>query len=113
MEEAVSTVLPAMVPPRGLRLVVVGGCGGIGRVLVSAALEVGLDVAVVDLAQSIREFPPPADAFAVACDATDESSVAAAFTELNQRWGAIDHLVNLVGFTKERSPRTSAQSSRG
>ena len=97
-------MLPAMVPPRGSRLVVFGGCGGIGRVLVGAAAELDLEVAVVDLAQSIRQFPPPEPVISIACDATDESSVTAAFEELSRRWGAIDHLVNFVGFTKERTP---------
>ncbi len=92
-----------MVPPEGSRLVAFGGCGGIGRVLVRAALDNGLDVAVVDLAQSLREFPPPAGVISIACDATDESSVIAAFGELSERWGAIDHLMNFVGFTKERT----------
>lgn len=103
MSESVPTNLPAMVPPRGSRLVVVGGCGGIGRVLVSAAAELGLEVAVVDLATSIGQFPPPEDVFSIACDATDETSVIAAFDEVTRRWGAIDHLVNFVGFTKERT----------
>ena len=52
---------------------------------------------------SIRRFPPPEHVASIACDATDESSVSVAFAELNRRWGTIDHLVNLVGFTKERT----------
>lgn len=102
--EAQQHVLPSMVPPAGSRLVVVGACGGMGRVLVRAGMELGLEVAVVDLARSFDEFPPPDGAMSVVCDATDETSVTAAFSHLDEQWGAIDHLVNFVGFTKERTP---------
>lgn len=98
------TVLASMVPPAGSRLTVVGGCGGMGRVLVRAGLEIGLDIAVVDLARSFEEFPAPDGVTPVACDATDQASVASAFAQIEETWGAIDHLVNFVGFTKERTP---------
>lgn len=97
-------ILPSMVPPPGSRLAVVGGCGGMGRVLVQAALEADLDVAVIDLAASHVEFPPPEGTVSIECDATDETSVGAAFDRLARRWEAIDHLVNFVGFTKTRIP---------
>jgi len=103
MSDSAGAVLPAMVPPEGARLVVVGGCGGMGRVLVRAAQEIGLVVAVVDLPRSLEEFPPPEDALPIPCDATDESSVASAFAAIDERWGAVDHVVNFVGFTKERT----------
>ena len=98
------TVLPPMAPPTGSRMAVVGGCGGMGRILVGAALELGLKVAVIDLARSFDEFPAPDEAMPVVCDATDEASVAAAFSTIEGDWGAVDHLVNFVGFTKERTP---------
>jgi len=95
-------ILPSMVPPEGSRLVVIGGSGGMGRVLVKAAKEVDLQVAAIDLPKSLEEFPPPDNVWPIACDATDESSVAAAFDAINDRWGAVDHIVNFVGFTKKR-----------
>ena len=102
MGESDDLVLPSMVPVEGSRLTVVGGCGGMGRVLVRAALQLGLRVTVVDLERSLAEFPPPDGASSMACDATDETSVAAAFDQIGQSWGAIDHIVNFVGFTKQR-----------
>jgi 3-oxoacyl-[acyl-carrier protein] reductase len=91
-------------PPAGARVVVTGGCGGIGRTLVAAALADGLEVAVLDLPASIERHPPPRAALAVAFDATDERAVAAAFAEIARRWAALDGLVNLAGFARERIP---------
>src|SRR5262247_1847376 len=91
-------------PPAGARLVVTGGCGGIGRALVAAALADGLEVIVLDLPASIERHPPPDAARAVAFDATDEPAVAAAFAEVARRWQALDALVNLAGFARERIP---------
>ena len=103
MKEMSGTILPRMVPPEGSRLAVIGGCGGMGRVLVQSAGEIGLRVVVVDLPDSLKEFPPPDGIWSIACDATDESSVAAAFEAIDNEWGALDHIVNFVGFTKTRT----------
>jgi 3-oxoacyl-[acyl-carrier protein] reductase len=90
-------------PPAGARLVVTGGCGGIGRALVAAALADGLEVAVLDLPASIERHPPPRGALAIPLDATDEPAVAAAFAEVGRRWPALDGLVNLAGFARPGS----------
>jgi len=89
-----------LAPAAGSRLVVVGGCGGIGRAVTHAAVEIGLRVAVLDLDRSLAEQPPePGVALSVALDATDEKRVAAAFNRVAQAFGgAIDGLVNLPGF---------------
>ncbi len=92
-----------LAPPVGNRLAIVGGCGGIGRALVSAALVEGLKVAVLDLPQSLDRHPPDG-CLAIRIDATDEASVASAFGQLAREWQAIDHLVNLAGFARERIP---------
>ncbi len=92
----------SLVPEKGLKVAVVGGCGGMGRVLVKTALEMGLEIAVLDLKQSIEAFPPPAGVISMTCDATDEASVNAAFAALDKKWHALDALVNFVGFTNER-----------
>lgn len=94
--------LPAFTPAAGTRLAVVGGCGGMGRALVQAALQLGLEVAALDLERSIAQAPPPAGAWAVPCDVAQETAVQAAFGALRERWGAIDALVNLAGYTGER-----------
>ena len=92
----------SLVPAAGSRIAVAGGCGGMGRVLVRAALELGLRVAVLDLPRSLEEFPVPDGVLGVACDATSEDAVGAAFAAVGREWGALDSLVNFVGFTNER-----------
>lgn len=105
MTSAAAAAHPARLgPPAGARLAVTGGCGGIGRALVAAALADGLEVAVLDLPASIERHPPPPTVLTVALDATDEQAVASAFGEVARRWPALDGLVNLAGFTRERIP---------
>ena len=82
------------------RVVVVGGCGGIGRAVV-AALAARTRVAVLDLPASIARHPPPAGVKIIACDAADANSVMAAFGELQAAWDGLDAFVNLCGFKLE------------
>ena len=97
-------------PPEGARLIVVGGCGGIGRALVRAALSTGLKVAVLDLPASLKNHSPPNECVQHAIDATDEESVTAAFTAVENEWGGADALVNLCGFTNDFEPVASLDS---
>ncbi|MGE4324342.1 MAG: SDR family NAD(P)-dependent oxidoreductase [Sphingobium sp.] len=87
-------------PPPGTRIAVVGGCGGMGRALVGAAVEAGLRVAVLDLDRSIAQAPAEAE-LTLACNVSDEASVTAAFAEIERHWGALDTLVDLAGYTGE------------
>jgi NAD(P)-dependent dehydrogenase (short-subunit alcohol dehydrogenase family) len=87
-----------LAPAAGTRMLVVGGCGGIGRPLVSACLAMGLKVAVFALPRSITSYPPPREALVFPMDASDEGSVADGFQALNRHWDAVDTLVFLVGF---------------
>lgn len=80
------------------RVAVAGGCGGIGRAVVSALLKDGVEVAVLDLPQSIERHPPPCRSSAL--DATSEASVAGAFRGLDK----LDGFVNLVGFSPPLQP---------
>ena len=93
-------------PPPGARVVVVGGCGGMGRQVVQALLDTGVAVAVLDLPSSLKQNPPPAQVLAIAMDGSDEASVAAAFETLGQHWTALDGFVNLAGFFKGWQPIT-------
>ncbi|EED65879.1 SDR family NAD(P)-dependent oxidoreductase [Comamonas testosteroni] len=94
--------LPCFTPLSGQRLLVVGGCGGMGRALVHAALALGLRVTVLDIERSLAQFPPPPGVLALACDVTQETSVQAAFAQVARRWGGVDALANLAGYTGER-----------
>lgn len=93
-----------MVPRPEARFVIVGGCGGIGRAIVSAALAHELEVAVIDRPQAIESVNLDERASTFACDATNADEVSHAFSRLARKWGGIDHIVNLVGFTNERVP---------
>lgn len=86
------------------RLVVAGGCGGIGRELVAALLEQGCEVAVIDMSASLEEFPPPDPVLMCTADATDPAQVAIAVERISAQWGAADGFVNLCGFTVPRRP---------
>ncbi len=88
----------------GARLLVAGGCGGIGRALVEAARGQGLRVAVLDLAASIDRHPPPRDVVAIAADGTDRASMNRACAEIGERWGGVDGAVNLIGFMAAAQP---------
>lgn len=103
MSTAVNTGNAAgLLPPAGHRLLVLGGCGGMGRALVSSAVAAGLRVAVMDMAASLQAFAPPEGVLALACDVRHEQAVNAAFDALRQAWGGLDALVNLAGYTGER-----------
>lgn len=93
-------------PPAGSRLLVAGGCGGIGRGLVAAALDTGLEVAVMDLAATAERHEPPSGAAFYPLDATDEVSVHTAFASLTERWDGIDAVVNLIGYANAAIPLT-------
>jgi len=95
---------PRLLPPPGFRVAVVGGCGGIGRAFVEAALEAGVAVAILDLPASIAAHPPPAACFTRAVDATSPAAMQAAFGDIRDAWGALDGLVNLCGFSGPRQP---------
>ncbi|MEQ8247348.1 MAG: SDR family oxidoreductase [Alphaproteobacteria bacterium] len=84
-------------PPPGAKVVVAGGCGGIGRSVVKACIETGLRTTVLDLAESHRRHPSPNEADFVAIDAHEETSIVAAFEEIRVD-GEIDALINLVGY---------------
>ena len=86
------------------RLAVLGGCGGIGRELVNAALKRGLTVSVLDMPASLERHPPPNGVLGISVDATREEEVQRAFAQLGSEWGAIDGFVNLCGFMHENRP---------
>jgi 3-oxoacyl-[acyl-carrier protein] reductase len=94
-----------LAPPKGSRVLVAGGCGGIGRVLVRALIDAGVEVAVFDMASSAAQHPPPAGVALFKVDASKPAEVDAAFTALDRHWqGGIHGFVNLVGFAADRTP---------
>ncbi len=88
-----------LAPAPGKRILIVGGCGGIGRPLVAACVEMGLEVSVFALPRSLAAYPPIKEVAAFPVDATDEASVNSAIGQLNRHWrDGLDVLVFLVGF---------------
>jgi len=89
----------------GLRLLVAGGCGGIGRELLSQATALGARVGVIDLPASISAHPPGVPNWA--CDARDAASLAGAVDAAAQTLGGLDACVNLIGFMTPPCPLAS------
>lgn len=85
---------------RGLRLLVCGGCGGIGRALASQASALGMAVAVMDLQASITRHRVDG-LHHVAFDAKDAASVDQAVDASAALLGGLDACVNLVGYMTE------------
>jgi 3-oxoacyl-[acyl-carrier protein] reductase len=86
-------------------MVVGGGGGGIGTAVVLALAEAGADVgAVTVVPEDARDTAARVEALGrgvatVVADATDESALAEAVAEVDERLGPIRHLVNVVGGT--------------
>ena len=89
-------------PGAGYRLVVVGGCGGMGQALVQASVALKMDVIVLDLERSIAAAQKAAGVDYIACDVSHEEQVKSAFERIGKQWQRIDGLVNLAGYTGER-----------
>lgn len=88
----------------GRRVAIFGGCGGIGKALVQALIDKGAVPIVFDLPASIQRHGVPGGVLAHSVDASDPESVKRAVGELATQLDAIDGLVNLVGFSRERLP---------
>lgn len=83
----------------GLRLVLAGGCGGIGRHLAGQAAALGAQIRVLDLPASIERHGAALPC--IPMDAKDPASVDAAMGQAASELGGIDACVNLVGYMSE------------
>lgn len=81
------------------KLAILGGYGGIGRHLVSAAQRQGWEVIALDLPASIAAHPM--DVKTIACDASNPASLAQATEQLPDDLGGF---VNLCGFMTDNRP---------
>lgn len=93
-----------LAPGSSARVLVAGGCGGIGRAVIEALLQAKLRVAVFDLPRSLECHPVAPSVYAKAFDAASPESVDAAFAALAAEWGQLDGFVNLVGYTPPLAP---------
>ena len=95
--------LTRLAPSTDYQLLVIGGCGGIGRCLVNAALTNGLKVAVFDLEASFKTGPLPPQVLQAMVNATKIAEVTRAMKTLETKWGGLDGLVNLAGFMGDKN----------
>ena len=86
-------------PCPGSHLLVIGGCGGIGKSLVDAARVIELRTIVMDLPASLerREVEQAADVIPV--DLREESSIAAAFSTLRHSGVKLHGIAVCSGYT--------------
>lgn len=86
-------------PPAGRKLLVIGGCGGIGRALVNASEHAGLDVAIMDLPTAFERRGLESGDRNITIDLLDESSIRVAFQKLEESVGKIDGIAYCAGYT--------------
>jgi NAD(P)-dependent dehydrogenase (short-subunit alcohol dehydrogenase family) len=94
---------------------VTGSADGIGWATAERFAAAGWRVALLDLredAAQTRAAALGADHVAIACDVTDATNVRAAVTNVVERFGRIDALVNNAGISEQNAP-TLAQTPEG
>jgi len=88
-----------LAPKRGARVVVTGGCGGIGRRFVEVAHGLGLELAVIDLPGAIARHALPKGVAAIPYDARKDGAARKAFARVAKLWGGkIDAFIHLPGY---------------
>ncbi|MCQ2801579.1 MAG: SDR family oxidoreductase [Bacilli bacterium] len=82
-------------------VVISGGATGIGKATVKAFIEAGYSVVSFNINEKhhkdICDEFKSCDFLGLLCDATDENSVKSSFSEIYNRYGRVDALVNIVG----------------
>jgi 3-oxoacyl-[acyl-carrier protein] reductase len=89
-------------PTKAKKIAILGGAGGIGRVLVDRLVEAGHEVIVLDLGTSLERYKPTVPFFAI--DILSDDSITKAFAEIAAHWSQIDGFVNLAGYNGELTP---------
>lgn len=89
-------------------LMILGGCGGIGRELTKAARHAGYEPVILDLPASIEAHPPDKEE-AIAVDATDQQSLEQAARAVPD---GLAGYVNLCGYAPDPEPVLDTDPSR-
>ncbi len=91
-------------------VVITGGCAGIGRALALRFAQAGAHIAILDIHdESLVAFRQQledklnADVMALHCDVSDDQQCAEAISQINERFGGIDLLINNAGITHRSS----------
>lgn len=87
------------------RIALLGGAGGIGRVLADELRAAGDEVLILDLPQSLSHHGVTGG---IAVDVTDEASVRDAFAQIDGRIGGF---VNLAGYNTDLTPLADMDST--
>ena len=88
-----------LAPKRGARIVLTGGCGGIGRRFVEVAHGLGVELAVIDLPDSIARHSLPKGVASIPYDARKNNAAQKAFARVAKHWGGkIDGFIHLPGY---------------
>jgi 3-oxoacyl-[acyl-carrier protein] reductase len=90
--------------PSGLRVVVVGGSGGIGSTLCARLTDSGARVASADTPIAVADRGVPEGAEPISIDVTDAESVAEAVRRTEDLWGGLDALVYVSGVGDRPTP---------
>lgn len=85
-------------PAPGWRMVVAGGCGGIGQELVRQATARGIEVVVLDLPQSRSAQNDVTGVRYIGFDARGPESIHAAVGRVAESWDRVDSFVFLCGY---------------
>ena len=87
----------------GRTALVTGGGRGLGLAMAEAVARAGAQVALLDVREEVRDAADRlaaatgAEVVGVTADVTDETSVEAAFAEVEDRFGVVDALINAAG----------------
>lgn len=84
-------------PEPGTRALVIGGCGGIGRVYVEGLFALGCQVAIIDRDSAIHASPPPTRAMVAEADVNNAEQFSSAFDKAVSSLGGLDLMAHLVG----------------
>lgn len=87
----------------GTVALITGGAGGLGRAIALDLVENGARTAVIDLdrdaVEQLRRSTESSEVIVHHGDARDADELAALFRAVDERWGRLDTLVNVVGGT--------------
>jgi NAD(P)-dependent dehydrogenase (short-subunit alcohol dehydrogenase family) len=98
-------------PPPGAKVVVAGGCGGIGSAIVEGCVATGLETYVLDMQATYDAKPCPDGVTFVPMDAHEDESVQQAVGDLVAKTGGVlDAVINLVGAGNGPAPITELET---
>lgn len=90
-----------LAPSNGAKILIIGGCGGIGRAVVHACVDLGCAVTVLDLAESIDQTSNIDSVAYKSVDLRNSTSIEQVFDDLVAHNSLFDHIVFASGYTRD------------